>query len=143
MARGIAGLTIAIAILGIGSFGFAIVSAAAGALGNMAGNVSRGTIVFGSAAKFDTCTVTGPFTVMPAGGSVAWVGAFAHRTAPSDRIRLVIKFNGVQAVNEAEPSGTFDCLGSGAAESGLDAGRYDLALYVNDVVSAQGTLTVP
>ena len=69
------------------------------------------------------------------------MASFSHRTAPSDRIRLVISYNGVDAGNVTEPSGTYDCLGSEVPETDLTPGVYKLTLFVNDQPSATGTFT--
>jgi hypothetical protein len=114
---------------------------ASGALAGSTGNVPRGSIVFGPAASIQTCTVSDPFTELPRGGALTWMGSFAHRTAMSDRVRLVVTFDGVEAVNVAQPPGVFDCLGSDVPETGFEPGVYKLTLFVNDQPSATGTFT--
>lgn len=110
--------------------------------GATVGRVPPGTVVFGAQAALGACAVFGSFTSMPASGSFTWVASFSKPTKATDRIRVVIKFNGTEAVNETETPGAFNCIGNGATESGLSPGLYDFTVLVNDAVSAHGTLVV-
>ena len=140
-ARAFAGATLALGIAGGVAFAWTLGGVASGALAGATGNVPRGTIVFGTAASITTCTVTGRFAELAPGGSVTWMGSLTRRSIPSDRIRLGISVNGVEAGDTAQSSGVFDCLGNNVPEKGLSPGVYTLTLYVNDQVSATGSFT--
>lgn len=141
VARGLVGATLAIGIGGLTVFALTIGAIAGGALVGSTGNVPRGTVVFGTAADLRTCTVTGQFTELAQGGSVSYVASFTRRTAATDRIRLVIVYDGAKIVDALQPPGAYDCLGSPEPETGLPAGRYEMTLYVNDEASASGGFT--
>jgi hypothetical protein len=141
LARALVGAALALGIAGVVVFTWTLGAIALGAVGGSTGNVPRGTIAFGPAASIATCSVTRPSTELPKGGALTWMGAFSHRTTPTDRIRLVINVDGTDVANVVQPAGTFDCLGSDVPETGLEPGVYRLTLYVNDEQSATGTFT--
>jgi hypothetical protein len=142
VARGIAGLTIAIGILGVGAFGFAIFSSVAGSLGNTAGNVPAGTVAFGSQGSLQSCSVYGQATTMPAKTDTVFIGRFRRPATSSDEVRLRVSLDGTEIINEVEKRGSYVCLGSDTPETDIEAGTYDFSIYLNDELTAEGTLIV-
>jgi hypothetical protein len=142
VARGIAGLTIAIGILGAGAFGFAIFSSVAGSLGNTAGNVPAGTVAFGSQGSLQSCSVYGQATTIAAKTDTVFIGRFRRPATALDEVRLRVSVDGTEIINEVEKRGSYVCLGSDTPETDIEAGTYHFAIYLNDELTAEGTLIV-
>ena len=142
VARGIAGLTGAIAILGVAAFGFAVVSRITGSLGTDAGNVPPGTVAFGSQGSLQSCSVYGQATTMLAKTETVYIGHFRRPATSSDEVRLRVSLDGTEIINEVEKRGSYVCLGSDTPETDIEAGTYHFAIYLNDELTAEGTLIV-
>lgn len=142
VARGIAGLTGAIAILGVAAFAFAIVSKVTGSLGTTAGNVPPGTVAFGSQGSLQSCSVFGQATTMRAKTDTVYIGHFRRPATSSDEVRLRVSFDGTEIINEVEKRGSYVCLGSDKPETDIEAGTYHFEMFLNNELTAEGTLTV-
>jgi hypothetical protein len=141
VARGIVGLTIAIGVLGVGAFGFAIVSLVAGSVGT-AGNVPPGTVAFGSQGSLKSCSVFGQATTMQAKTDTVFIGHFKRPATALDEVRLRVSFDGQEIINEVEKKGIYACLGTDTPETDLGVGTYHFAMYLNNELTAEGTLVV-
>ena len=104
------------------------------------GAVTPGTVAFGTGADLDTCTVSGQTVIVQNGTPIYWVAAFTRRTTPADEVRLRIRLDGTEIVNEVETRGIYDCLGTEQPEVGLTPGIYTFEVLVNGTVDATGTL---
>jgi hypothetical protein len=106
------------------------------------GEVTPGTVAFGTSSDLDTCTVQGQTTVMPESGEILWIAAFTRRTSSTDEIRFRVTHDGQEIVNEIQAPGVFDCIGVEDPETGLTPGVYTFEVLLNGGVDARGTLIV-
>lgn len=106
------------------------------------GEITPGTVAFGTSSDLSTCTVQGQTTFLRAGGQLVWIAAFTRRTTVSDQVRLRIIVDGTEVTNDLQNPGSFDCLGTEEPEIDIGPGIYVFEVLVNGRVDASGTLVV-
>jgi hypothetical protein len=108
----------------------------------LGGNVAPGTVAFGTSISLSSCTLSGQTTTADGTDEVFWLAQFTRTTSFTDEIRLRIKFDGTEVLDEVESRGRFACLGTDTPEVGLDPGIYTFEVLINGTLDATGTLFV-
>jgi hypothetical protein len=86
--------------------------------------------------------VYGQATTIPAKTDTVFIGRFRRPATALDEVRLRVSQDGTEIINEVEKRGRYVCLGSDTPETDIEAGTYHFAIYLNDELTAEGTLIV-